>query len=205
MRSTVVGRLFRQSIGVAHRHLRQPQLPRIAGHVRATDLTAYSHRDLPFDRLVEILNPVRSSSHHPLFQVLLVLLSGGRTSLNLPGLRASHQSLDLNVSRYDLRFGLHERRAGDGTPEGIGGSIGYACDLFDRRSIEIFADRLHRLLQSIVGDVEQRIENIDLLAPAERQQILTDWNATARLLPRNHSAVAVRAAGRKNPGCRRPE
>ena len=161
-----------------------PSFRELLARVRATDLAAYSNQDLPFEHLVEILNPVRSTAHQPLFQVMVVLQNNvAAVPPELPGLTVTAQLVAFDVAKFDLRFGFHERRASDGTPEGIGGSIGYACDLFDRRSIEIFADRLHRLLQSIVGDVEQRIENIDLLAPAERQQILTDWNATAHPLP----------------------
>ena len=101
--------------------------------MRATNLAAYSHQDLPFERLVEVLNPARSLSRHPLFQVMLALQNNADGDLELPGLSAT-----LRAGRHGQRQVRPVARAwpssarADGTPAGIDGALEYATDLFDR-------------------------------------------------------------------------
>jgi amino acid adenylation domain-containing protein len=155
-----------------------PSFRELLGRVRAADLAAYTHQDLPFERLVEIVNPVRSTSHHPLFQVMLVLQNNADAALEMPGLTVAPQALEFAHVKFDLEIDFGEDRAPDGTLLGIGGLIGFATDLFDRSTIESFVQRLLRLLDAVTVNADGPIGTIDLLEAAERQQILVDWNAT---------------------------
>ena len=152
--------------------------------MRATNLAAYSHQDLPFERLVEVLNPARSLARHPLFQVMLAFQNNAAVRLELPGLTAARSSRSRRASaKFDLSLSLAEQRATDGTPAGITGVVEYATDLFDRASVEAMAARLIRLLEAAVADPERAIGSLDILAADERRTILHDWNDTARAVP----------------------
>ena len=113
-----------------------PSFRDLVGRVRATNLAAYSHQDLPFERLVEVLNPARSLSHHPLFQVMLTLQDEPAADLALPGLTSRVEPVAMASAKFDLSLDLVERRGADGTPAGIAGDVEYATDLFDRATIE---------------------------------------------------------------------
>jgi amino acid adenylation domain-containing protein len=160
-----------------------PSLRDLIGRVRATNLAAYAHQDLPFERLVEVLNPARSLSRHPLFQVMLVLQNNAPASLGLPGLSTAFEPVTTASAKFDLSFSLVERRASDGSPAGIDGVIEYATDLFERASVEAMASRLLRLLEAAVAAPERAIGSLDILSPAERHTILRAWNDTARAIP----------------------
>ncbi|MBB3639130.1 non-ribosomal peptide synthetase, partial [Variovorax atrisoli] len=161
-----------------------PSFRELLSRVRETNLSAYAHQDLPFERLVEVLNPVRSMARHPLFQVMLVLQNNERASFQLPGLAVvSSQSLESIAATFDLSFELRELRATDGSPQGLTGRVGFATDLFDRASVQAIVDRLQRVLQAIAHDPAQPIGAIEILAPAERSQILLDWNDSAHPVP----------------------
>ena len=155
-----------------------PTFRELLARVRATDLAAYNHQDLPFERLVEILNPVRSTAHHPLFQVWLVLQNNVDPTLELPGLIVTPQSPESDVARFDLAF-MFEEKFANGKPAGLMGNVRLACDLFDRATVQAIAARLVRLLEAIARNPEQRIGQIDLLTEPERRRILAEWNATA--------------------------
>ena len=110
-----------------------PSPRELIGRVRANNLAAYGHQDLPFERLVEVLNPERSLSRHPLFQVLLVLQNDAPASFALPGLSVAVEAIETMASaRFDLALRVGEKRTGDGSPAGIDGILEYATDLFDR-------------------------------------------------------------------------
>ena len=104
-----------------------------------------AHQELPFERLVEVLNPARSLSRHPLFQVMLAFEAGEaqRTTLELPGLAVAPQPIATASAKFDLSVGLVERRLPDGTPGGIDGVLEYASDLFDEATVEVIGRRLH--------------------------------------------------------------
>jgi amino acid adenylation domain-containing protein len=147
------------------------------------DLAAYAHQDLPFERLVELLNPVRSLARHPLFQVMLAFQNIPEAVLELPGILARPEPIGLGTAKFDLLLSLSERRAPDGGPQGIEGLVEYRTDLFERSSVEAIGRRLAALLEAVVADPTQPIGRIELLLPEERRQILYEWNATARDLP----------------------
>ncbi|HEY2416325.1 MAG TPA: condensation domain-containing protein, partial [Steroidobacteraceae bacterium] len=159
-----------------------PSLRELVGRVRATNLAAYSHQELPFERLVEVLNPQRSLSRHPLFQVMLALQNNAPVNFDLPGLSASLEPVVTASAKFDLSVSLGERRAPDGTPAGIGGIIEYATDLFDRVGVAALGERLIRLLEGAVAAPERAIGGLDILSGAERHTILREWNQTARAI-----------------------
>ena len=160
-----------------------PSFRELIARVRASSLAAYSHQDLPFERLVEVLNPARSLSRHPLFQVMLALQNNAPASLELPGLVAVVEPVDTASAKFDLSLSLAEQRGSDGQPAGIDGVLEYATDLFDRASVEALAGRLVRLLEAAVAEPERAIGSLDILAAEERDTILREWNDTARPIP----------------------
>ena len=161
----------------------QPSFRQLIGRVRAGNLSAYGHQDVPFERLVEVLNPARSLSRHPLFQVMLAFQNNAPVALELDGVAASFEAVATATSKFDLALSLSEARAADGAAAGIAGTLEYATDLFDRGSVAALADRLVRLLAAAVGSPDASIGTLDVLSGAERARILGDWNATARAVP----------------------
>ena len=157
-----------------------PGFRELIGRVRGTNLAAYGHADLPFERLVEVLNPARSLSRHPLFQVMLAFEAGEQPGggLELPGLSVCAQPVAVASAKFDLSVGLVERRAADGAPAGIEGVLEYASDLFDRASVEALGARLIRLLEGAVADPDRALGALSILDVAERDTILRVWNDT---------------------------
>ena len=160
-----------------------PSFRELVARVRAGNLSAYSHQDLPFERLVEVLNPARSLSRHPLFQVMLALQNTAEVKLELDGLSCGFERVATSSAKFDLSVSLGEERGADGAPAGIGGVVEYATDLFDRASVEALVGRLVRLLEAAVADPERAIGSLEILAPEERAIILRGWNDTARAIP----------------------
>src|SRR5262245_62033489 len=160
-----------------------PSFRALLGRVRADNLAAYAHQELPFERLVEVINPVRSLSRHPLFQVMLTLQNQAAGGLELCGLEASAQEVSSGRSKFDLSVSVAERRSAEGAPAGIVGALEYASDLFERSSVEGIADRLVRVLEGALADPDRSIGKLDVLSAGERHTILREWNATARAVP----------------------
>jgi len=160
-----------------------PSFAELLARVRAVDLAAYAHQELPFERLVELLNPVRSLAHHPLFQVMLAFQNTPEAVLELPGIVARPEPVAISAAKFDLLFNLSERRATDGTAEGIEGLIEYRTDLFERSTVGSIGRWLLTLLEAVVADPSQPTGRIELLDPKERRQLLFEWNATARKVP----------------------
>ncbi|GAA2736233.1 amino acid adenylation domain-containing protein [Actinocorallia aurantiaca] len=148
-----------------------PSFTDLLARVRDADLAAYEHQDLPFELLVEGLNPVRSAARHPLFQVMLLLTESG------PGLEGSPLSgaewpVDTGAVKFDLTLAVDVRRDGTGAVEGIGGSLEYTADLFDRETAELLAARLARFLTTAASDPRRPIGDVDLLGPGEDALVL---------------------------------
>ncbi|MFB7658184.1 MULTISPECIES: condensation domain-containing protein, partial [unclassified Streptomyces] len=156
-----------------------PTFSELLSRVRESDLAAYAHQDLPFERLVEVLNPERSLDRHPLFQVMIMFQNNDRASLALPGLHVSQEPLDFTVSKFDLSLAISERRGQSGDCEGMEGSLDYRADLFDAATVEAMAERLVHVLSSVAEDPGSRLDGLDVLASAERSAVLEDWNDTA--------------------------
>ncbi|MDQ0039107.1 amino acid adenylation domain-containing protein, partial [Variovorax boronicumulans] len=148
-----------------------PSFRELLARVRNTDLAAYAHQDLPFERLVEVLNPTRSMMRHPLFQVALVLQNNARASFALPGLVATGEPVANHTAKFDLSFALWEQRDKSGQAQGIAARVEFATDLFELATVEQLVVRLQRVLEAIAADASQPIGHIEILAPEERQQI----------------------------------
>ncbi|MCB1035151.1 MAG: AMP-binding protein, partial [Acidobacteria bacterium] len=152
----------------------EPAFSRLLEEVRDGVLDAYDHQDLPFEVLVEALEPERSLSHSPLFQVMLVLQNLPQEARQLTGLEiSSWEAPGLGLAKFDLELSLA------GSEEGIDGRLIYRRDLFDPSTIERLADQLQLLAETVTADPELRLGEISLLRPAERSQILVEWNDTA--------------------------
>ncbi|MEW2398056.1 amino acid adenylation domain-containing protein [Streptomyces sp. NPDC046862] len=160
-----------------------PSFRELLGRVRETDLTAYAHQELPFEHLVEALNPPRSLARHPLFQVMLAFRPTAGPRLDLPGLHAHALPVETGATKIDLTFNLGEHRTADGSPDGIEGTLQYSSDLFDRRTAEELATRLERLLRAAVREPDRAIDALHILADGERHRLLEEFNDTARDVP----------------------
>ncbi|MGW4283509.1 non-ribosomal peptide synthase/polyketide synthase, partial [Nocardia sp. NPDC004750] len=147
------------------------------GRVREIDVRAFAHADLPFERLVEELNPVRSQSHSPLVQTLLTFEQHDDTVLRLPGLTVSAYPLDNRVAQFDLAVELTEHRVATGYA--LRGVLRYATDLFDRATVETFGARFTRVLRAAVADPSVPVGDLEILDDAERALVLDRWNDTA--------------------------
>ncbi len=171
----------------------------LVGRARAVALEAYAHQDVPFERLVEVLNPPRSLARHPLFQVMLALQDGVPDSFDLAGLRAVPDPVGAGAARFDLAFDLVERRGADGTEAGVVGHLEYATDLFEEAGAIRLADRFARLLAALAAAPDRAIGDLDLFEAGERRQVLTDWNATARAVPPETLPALVAAQAARTP------
>lgn len=160
-----------------------PTFTGLLRRVRDTDLAAFDHQDLPFERLVESLQPTRSLARHPLFQVFFLLNSGGTGDVQLLGLSGSTQRSSSDVAKFDLSFYLSEEQDASGRPAGMKGVIEYTADLFRHSAVETIAAQFVRLLETVAAHPSGRISRIDLLDPAARHRLLTAFNDTSRPLP----------------------
>ncbi|WP_344056423.1 amino acid adenylation domain-containing protein, partial [Sphaerisporangium rubeum] len=129
-----------------------PTYHQLIDRIRTTDLDAYSHQDLPFDRLVETLNPTRDPARHPLFQTMLVLQNTPTHDWTLPGHPTTPHPLTYDVAKFDLSVRTEERRREDGTPDGITGTFDYSTALFDRGTVEGFVRGYVEVLRAMAGD-----------------------------------------------------
>ncbi|HLG54210.1 MAG TPA: amino acid adenylation domain-containing protein, partial [Vicinamibacterales bacterium] len=167
-----------------------PSMRTLLVRVRQAALDAYAHQDLPFERLVEVLNPRRSEGHHPLFQVVMAIQNAPVSPPNWPGLRMHAHSIETRTARFDLGFSVHEVRGGDGTPGGISGLLEYRTDLFTQGTASSLVARLIRVLGAMVTDLGQPLSTIEILSSEERQQLLETWSTTTRpVTPSTMSAL----------------
>ncbi|MFE6498071.1 amino acid adenylation domain-containing protein [Streptomyces sp. NPDC057748] len=156
-----------------------PSFRDLLARVRRTDLAAWDNQDLPFDRLVEVLNPERSASRHPLFQVMLTMGEAGSDVIGFPGLDARTEYSALQIAKFDLTFGFAEHRTRDGRPDGLDITIEYATDLYDARTIDALMARLNRLLEAVVTSPDTPLSVLDLLGEHERRLLLEERSGTA--------------------------
>ncbi|MFF9762148.1 amino acid adenylation domain-containing protein, partial [Streptomyces caelestis] len=173
-----------------------PTFRDLLDRVRETDLAAWTHQDLPFDRLVEALNPERSAARHPLFQVMLTLAEAAEPAPALPGVRAETGRPGMGTAKFDLTVNFYEHRDRAGRPSGLDIVLEYATDLYDPATIETAADRLTRVLDAVITDPDVRVADIELLTRDQRRALLTDYNDTAVRLPEGvlHELFAAQAA-----------
>ncbi|QYO62792.1 non-ribosomal peptide synthetase [Leptolyngbya sp. 7M] len=159
-----------------------PTFRELLERVRITALKAYEHQDLPFEKLVEALDPDRDLSHNPLFQVAFALQNAPVQALELPRLRLEPAPLETASTRFDLEIHLWEPTQGLRSlwpsQDGLSGFISYSTDLFDDDRIHRLIGHFQTLLAGIVANPEARLSDLPLLTPSEYQQILVAWNQT---------------------------
>jgi nonribosomal peptide synthetase DhbF len=158
-----------------------PTFRQLVERVRQRSLVAYEHQDLPFERVVEGVNPVRSRARHPLFQVG-VELHVGELALTLTGLDTHVELLTTSVARFDLSVVVRERVAATGAPQGLSGTVEYAVDLFDADTAATLVERLVTVLTALAADPDIALSAVDVLTPDERDR-LRAWQDTDRELP----------------------
>ena len=154
-----------------------PTFRELLARVRVAAFEAYAHQDVPFEKLVEELQPQRNLSHSPLFQVMLVLQNASREVLELSGLAVSSVSSATGTAKFDLILSVHEEA------EELRASLEYSNDLFNLPTIERMLGHFEILLRGIVANPEQRLSDLPLLTQAERHQLVVKWNETDRDYP----------------------
>ncbi|MCA1225006.1 amino acid adenylation domain-containing protein [Saccharopolyspora sp. 6M] len=160
-----------------------PSFVDVVGRVREVDLGAFAHQDVPFERVVEVVNPQRSLSRHPLFQVMLTFdntaVEGAVEAVAARfGHGATAEVVDIGSAKFDLMFGFGERRRQDGSPDGMRGLLQFSADLFDRSTAEQLTQRLVQVLEEVVADPHLPVSAVDVLTDEERGALLGSWNDT---------------------------
>ncbi|MBL1311370.1 MAG: amino acid adenylation domain-containing protein, partial [Pseudomonas sp.] len=158
----------------------QQTVAQLLAQVKQRALEAQAHQDLPFEQLVEALQPERNLSFNPLFQVLFnhqTQASGHDQAEPLPGLQVSGLAWDGHTAQFDLSLNTHE------SAEGLAASFTYATDLFEPATLARMAGHWLNLLDGMTQDTQQRIGQLPLLDDQEQQAVIHDWNATARDYP----------------------
>ncbi|HEX2252377.1 MAG TPA: condensation domain-containing protein, partial [Thermoanaerobaculia bacterium] len=168
--------------------------PSFADHLAATRdaaLDAFAHQEVPFERLVEALEPQRRMDRSPLFQVMFAFQNAPRERLALGGVALAPFRVEGTTAKFDLTLAMVERGGG------LGGTLEYRTDLFDETTIERLLGHWRTLLAGIVAHPEARLSSLPLLSEAERRQVLEEWNATSTAYPREatiHGLFAAQAA-----------
>ncbi|WP_329617719.1 amino acid adenylation domain-containing protein [Streptomyces brevispora] len=149
-----------------------PTFLELLQRVKEFDLSAYAHQDVPFERLVELLNPARAQGHHPLFQTMLVLQNHAPAAgIDLPGLSVSGVPVDAGISKFDLSFTFTETYDGSGALSGMSATVDYATELFDAATVRGLADRFALLLGAVAADPDRPLHTYDVLTAAEHTRL----------------------------------
>ncbi|HEX8276356.1 MAG TPA: amino acid adenylation domain-containing protein, partial [Longimicrobiaceae bacterium] len=154
-----------------------PSFREVVRRVREATLGAYEHQEVPFERLVAELQPERSQGHAPLFQVMFALDNAPGHRGALPGLRVEPVEVEVATAKFDLSLELGE----DGG--GLRGGLAYATDLFERGTMLRMLGHLERVLEQVADDADVRLSGLEMMGPAERRQVLEEWNRTEAKYP----------------------
>ncbi|MDZ7269341.1 MAG: amino acid adenylation domain-containing protein [candidate division KSB1 bacterium] len=168
-----------------------PTFRELVRRVKEVALNAYSHQDVPFERLVEMLQPERDLSHSPLFQVMFIFQNTPVPATSLAGLQVSPVDFQAGTAKFDLTLTLFDGQ------ERLRGSLEYNSDLFKAETIERMLHHFLTLLRSLAGDPDQRLSELPLLTASERRKLLVEWNATGRAYSRDrcvHELFEAQAA-----------
>jgi amino acid adenylation domain-containing protein len=171
-----------------------PAFTEILRRVRETTLDAYAHQEVPFERLVEDLVPVRSLRRPPLFQVMLAFQNAPEAAFELPGLAVSLLAAEESAPKFDLGLALGE------TAAGLAGTLAYDAERFDLATLERLREHFLVLVQGIVSDPGRRLSELPLLTGGEREEILRGWNRPTVFYPAGeellHDLVAEQVLAR---------
>ncbi|HEX8620257.1 MAG TPA: amino acid adenylation domain-containing protein, partial [Thermoanaerobaculia bacterium] len=147
-----------------------PLFPQLLARVRETALGAFAHQDIPFEMLVETLQPERDRARHPLFQVMFVLQNTPGGAVEIPGLQIEAENIESGVSKFDLTLLMEE------SPDGLLAVFEYDRDLFEPATIERLAARLQAFCAELVREPQRALSQLQALPPAELQT-LRDWSS----------------------------
>ena len=186
-----------------------PTFDELLSRVREQDLSAFSHQEVPFERVVEVLNPSRANGRHPLFQVMVAVQSDRGTEFSMDDVAIKRLPMGSGSAKFDLSFAFAERFDETGRPAGLGGELTYALDLFDRETAERMVAMLRRLLVEALADPARPVSRLPLLGAEDRSAVMRastglvrDWGnekwaheLVAERARDNPNAVAVRFAG----------
>jgi aspartate racemase len=154
-----------------------PSFRELLRRVRTVALEAYAHQDLPFERLVEELNPERVGDRNPFFQVMFVLQNAPRSRLVLPGVTIRSLPKKTGTAKFDLTLHMHQ------LSRGLMANLEYNTDLFEAGTIARMLCHLERLLEEVTTSPDRPLSSISLLSADEQRQLLYEWNQTARPCP----------------------
>ncbi|WGV25108.1 non-ribosomal peptide synthetase [Halotia branconii] len=149
-----------------------PSFSELLTRVRETAMEAYTHQNLPFEMLVDALQPERDLSYTPLFQVMFALQNAPMSEIELAGLTVTPLAAESSTAKFDLSLSMQN------TPNGMIGVWEYSTDLFDASTIKRMAGHFVTLLEGIVANPEQKIAKLPLLTQPEQHQLLVEWNNT---------------------------
>ncbi|WP_029111011.1 non-ribosomal peptide synthetase, partial [Mycobacterium sp. URHD0025] len=172
-----------------------PTLAETIAQVRQRSLAAYEHQDVPFEVLVDKLNPTRSMAHHPLIQVMLAWQNptGARDAESGMGdVQAAPMSTETHTARMDLVFSVGESFSGSGEPAGIAGSVEFRTDVFDAETVVGVIGRLERVLEVLVTDPARTLSSVDVVHASEHDR-LDELGNRAALTRSVRAAVSVPA------------
>ena len=157
-----------------------PELPfnDFLGMVKTTTYEAYANQDIPFEKVVDIVEPERNLSYSPLFQVMMMLQNNPVGELKFSGLSLGSVEFEFAVSKFDITLNFSE------TPNGLYGSIEYNTDLFESNTIERMAKHFEVLVEQIIENPRKQIKDLEILTSAEKHQLLVDWNDTRADYPK---------------------
>ncbi|MFI1934338.1 amino acid adenylation domain-containing protein [Streptomyces sp. NPDC020330] len=161
-----------------------PSFRELLQRVRETDIAAWSHQDVPFDWVVEDLNPERSHQRNPLFQVLMTVKDSDAGAVEMAaGLSARIRPVDLGTAKFDLSVGFTPERTAHGVPDRLMVEVEGATDLYEEATVRAAAERLARVLEAAAADLDRPVLDIDLLDARERRLVLTEWSGTLGARP----------------------
>ena len=155
-----------------------PSAVELLERVKQRTLEGQQHQDLPFEQVVEIVQPPRSLAHAPIFQAMLAWQNAPAGELELPGLKVTPLETRQTAVRFDLSLSLQERAGG------IVGGLEYATALFDRETVERYLGYWRSMLEGIVNEERQAVDRLPVLGEAERRQVVDEWNATEAKYPK---------------------
>jgi len=149
-----------------------PNFEQLLSRVKEVALQAYTHQDLPFEQLVDVLQPTRDLSYTPLFQLMFALDDVLVPSVELPELTVKPYAVEISTAKFDLTLSM------ENTADGLVAEWEYNVDLFDEATIARMTGHFQTLLEGIVANSQQQISELPLLTEAERHQVLVEWNNT---------------------------
>jgi nonribosomal peptide synthetase DhbF len=159
-----------------------PTFADMVTRVRRTNLAAYQHQDLAFDRVVEIVSPPRVLTRHPLFQVALTFQASANSAFAMGGLEVEPMQAHTGAAKFDLHFDFTEKTGPDGSPLGVHGVLHYDTGLFDRSTAERISRGLTGVLRALSGEPDVPVQHVDMLDEADAR-LLAAWNDTAVDVP----------------------